>query len=343
MTEKNTKKIEKKDNSLMPLSEAAKLSGYTPEHLNLLSRKGVLNSQKIGRNWHITLAALNDYLVSINRDPIRTADEVLDSIDAIEETGGKEDGRADEVFDILPSEHFDTDGRSEKEVDDVFESYETDKPALGRVWAGAFSMLIIVPLVFFFSTSAKHVMEKIERAKIEAMADSLPENVIENESSSGEVMGEEDENGISTAYASENFRITQVSLGGQGIALGEENNNQLELTDVKSESFISGKKGTAKLIVSWKTNKPAMSSLTYAKNNGQNSKTVSEDSYGYIHSAVVADLDPRTSYVYTVKTKDRWGNNADSDFFGVYTASKPESVFDLIAGALAEVFGWAMN
>ncbi|MFH1175115.1 MAG: hypothetical protein V1698_00090, partial [bacterium] len=43
------------------LSQASKLSGYARGYLNLLSRKGVLKSQKVGRNWHTTEEWLSDF------------------------------------------------------------------------------------------------------------------------------------------------------------------------------------------------------------------------------------------------------------------------------------------
>jgi len=49
------------ENHLITLSEAARISGYTPEHLNLLSRKRILKSEKIGRNWFTTAEWVNEY------------------------------------------------------------------------------------------------------------------------------------------------------------------------------------------------------------------------------------------------------------------------------------------
>jgi hypothetical protein len=56
---------------LIPLSEAAKLAGVTPEHLNLLARKERLRAQKIGRNWFTTKKWLDDYF---NADHIKQDD-----------------------------------------------------------------------------------------------------------------------------------------------------------------------------------------------------------------------------------------------------------------------------
>jgi Fic family protein len=50
------------ENKLLSLSEAAVLTPYSKEYLSLLARRGLLAATKIGKNWHVTPKALNDYL-----------------------------------------------------------------------------------------------------------------------------------------------------------------------------------------------------------------------------------------------------------------------------------------
>jgi len=61
IVEKENKNQEEK-NEFISLSEAAKIIGYTPECLNLLSRKKKLKAEKIGRNWYTKKRWLNDFL-----------------------------------------------------------------------------------------------------------------------------------------------------------------------------------------------------------------------------------------------------------------------------------------
>jgi Fic family protein len=49
------------DNELLPLSTLAKSTKHSAKYLNLLSRTGQLNAQKIGRNWHSSLEAIEVY------------------------------------------------------------------------------------------------------------------------------------------------------------------------------------------------------------------------------------------------------------------------------------------
>lgn len=143
---------------------------------------------------------------------------------------------------------------------------------------------------------------------------------------------------------SENYQLKSLKFGGDAaLAMGAQENLPLEISDVKSESFVEKKNDTAKIILSWTTNKLATSEIEYGKNNGQGSKIFREDGYGFNHSAVISGLDQATAYIYAVKSKDRWGNVADSGYYGAYTSSKEVSIFELIGKAAGEIFGWAMK
>ena len=52
---------------LIPLRDAAKLSGLSQGHLSLLIRQGKLWGTKIGRNWVTTEQAVREYLARDRR------------------------------------------------------------------------------------------------------------------------------------------------------------------------------------------------------------------------------------------------------------------------------------
>jgi len=52
-------------NELVPLSELAKASPYSQEYLSLRARQGVLDAVKVGRIWHSSRNALDDYLEKV--------------------------------------------------------------------------------------------------------------------------------------------------------------------------------------------------------------------------------------------------------------------------------------
>jgi len=57
---------------LIPLSEAAKLSGLSAGHMNHLVRNGDLWGRKLGRNWFTTKQAVEDYLARDRRPGPKT-------------------------------------------------------------------------------------------------------------------------------------------------------------------------------------------------------------------------------------------------------------------------------
>jgi hypothetical protein len=145
-------------------------------------------------------------------------------------------------------------------------------------------------------------------------------------------------------YKSEHFHIGDVAIGGEAeFLLSEDGSGPLEISSIRGEAFTEKNKSEVKLVISWKTSKLAKSEIAYSKGVGQNTKTVSEDDYGFNHSVVIAGLDQASTYVYTIVSNDRFGNVVTSDSHAVYTGSRTVSLFDLIAGAIGEVFGWAIN
>jgi len=209
--------------------------------------------------------------------------------------------------------------------------------------------MILVPMIFLVIYSLKNFSQKSDGELERILENQVIESGIMNENSQlGKVAGEENlsqSNSLvgKTALASENFRINDINVGGDILVLENGENSPMEIYNVKSESFVTNKKDEVKLVVSWKTNKMGNSQISYSKNNVQKGKEIKEDSYGFNHSVVISDLEPRTSYVYQIKCQDRWGNEVESNNFGIYTASKPVSIFDLIANAIGEVFGWALK
>ena len=60
--------------TLIPLSEAAVVSGLSQSHLRLLARRGTLQAKKIGRDWLTTRRAVETYLRDTklrSKDPLK--------------------------------------------------------------------------------------------------------------------------------------------------------------------------------------------------------------------------------------------------------------------------------
>jgi LPXTG-motif cell wall-anchored protein len=147
-----------------------------------------------------------------------------------------------------------------------------------------------------------------------------------------------------TNYQSENFRVGDIAIGGEAeFLLTEDTSEPLDISTIRGEAFNEKNKQEVKLVLSWKTNKLAKSEIMYSKGVGQAEKTVSEDDYALNHSLIISGLDQASTYIYTIASQDRFGNSITSDPYAVYTGSRTVSLFDLIASAVGEVFGWAIN
>lgn len=145
-------------------------------------------------------------------------------------------------------------------------------------------------------------------------------------------------------YRSERYRVGEIALGGEmALFVPEVDTSPLFIDSVRGEAF-SGK-GTAgsKLVISWETSKPARSELSYGKGVGQAEAVIREESYGTSHSVIIPDVSAASTYVYVIAANDKWGGTATSDPYAVYTGAREISLFELIAGAVGEVFGWAVD
>lgn len=145
-------------------------------------------------------------------------------------------------------------------------------------------------------------------------------------------------------YQSENFRIGDVSIGGEAqFLLSEDDPAPLDVSAIRGEAFTEKNKPEVKLVVGWRTNKLAKSVISYSKGVGQAKKSIEEEDYSLSHSIIIPGLDQASTYVYEIKSTDRFGNEVTSEAHAVYTGSRTVSLFDLIANAVGDVFGWAVK
>ncbi|OGI21801.1 MAG: hypothetical protein A2808_01825 [Candidatus Moranbacteria bacterium RIFCSPHIGHO2_01_FULL_55_24] len=148
----------------------------------------------------------------------------------------------------------------------------------------------------------------------------------------------------SANYESESFKVGEIAIGGESeLLLSEDSPEPLEITSIRGEAFTEKNKPEVKLVLTWKTNKLSRSEIQYAKGVGQAAESLEEDDYSFNHSVLIPGLDPASTYIYTILSRDRFGNEISSDSHAVYTGSKTVSLFDLIADAVGEVFGWAIK
>ncbi len=145
-------------------------------------------------------------------------------------------------------------------------------------------------------------------------------------------------------YQSENFRAGDIAIGGEAeFLLTEDTPEPIAISAIRGEAFTEKNKQEVKLVLSWKTNKLAKSEVAYSKGAGQSPKTAAEEDYALNHSLIISGLDQASTYVYTIASQDRFGNKTTSAAYAIYTGARSVSLFDLIASAVGDIFGWAIN
>lgn len=145
-------------------------------------------------------------------------------------------------------------------------------------------------------------------------------------------------------YESENFKAGEIVIGGElQFLVDEDEVGALTVENIRGEAFTEKNKQEVKLVVTWTTNKLSQAAVKYSKGIGQAERTLDETDYSYSHSVIISGLDPASTYLYTIDATDRYGNRVKSEPHAVFTGARTVSLFDLIAGAIGEVFGWAVT
>lgn len=344
---------------LISLSEAAKISGYTIEHLNLLCRKKLLKSMKVGRNWHTTKEWLNEFLFlpkvsdEGKKYKRRKKDKniqvvkkyITEAKDVLTEEKETLSGRADEQISYNVSEES-----ISPEVLKQAVEVEEKKAAKNFGWpkAVALSFSTLSAFIFLFlGISFWQYWEDQNYLKKLGIPTDLLEDSFLFSDKPGQVQGEETITEDLTAYkgavaASENFKMEEISFSGTNITLASQDNVPVEIYDIRSEVFGTRDGKQAQILISWKTSKLAISEINYSR-DGVNSKNLQEKFYGFNHNIVLTKLDLDATYAYEIKVRDRWGNEIGSGKFKAYTGAKIFSIFDLIVEALNDTFSWAVK
>jgi len=215
------------------------------------------------------------------------------------------------------------------------------------------TLLLILLLLFGIGAVVWNVFLGDKNSNNEKVVDDLAEsNIQEPEQKNEEAVVDENLNnknknitpGEDVEMVSENYKVSQVKFGGNVIIEdGKSRDTKLEIYQVKSENIISQEDDEPRILISWKTNKEAISTVNYSKANGGSVVNVSEDGYGFDHTMLLKNMEFSTIYTYKIEVKDKWGNKVNTEYFSAYTGDKSESIFDLITNAVEDVFGWAMK
>lgn len=239
-------------------------------------------------------------------------------------------------------------------MDEKNENSDKKKSQKFRILALVIFVLIFMATGTFFLIKSR---QQESNSDLDKNASGLEENktveMDENNESKNDESGEQKTDLLESqtdvvedkkTMVSENYRVSQVHLGVGGISIekGLARDTKLEIFQVKSETIISQEDNEPRILITWKTNKEAISNVEYAKSDGKNAVVITEDGYGFEHSMLIKNMEYSAIYTYRIESSDRWGNKTNTEYFSAYTGDKTESIFDLITNAVEDVFGWAM-
>jgi hypothetical protein len=117
------------------------------------------------------------------------------------------------------------------------------------------------------------------------------------------------------------------------------------ITNLKTEPLLSRRadKEEVQMIVTWDTNEPATSKVSYGKGSvptPEDQSTVEDPTLTIHHLTMVSGLTPGTTYHFQASSKDSSGNTGQSASVTVLTPRKSRSLTQVIVEQLESIFGW---
>jgi len=167
-----------------------------------------------------------------------------------------------------------------------------------------------------------------------------------NENGNSRVLGEETlDNSSGRFYSSENYKITQLVIKGEGGMEADSENEEmvLDISDIRSEIYSLKDKDETRALISWKTNKTAISEMAYENKAEKIEKKIKDKGYSLNHSVIIENLNADSIYSFRIKNIDKWGSEKKSDEYVFYTGAPNVSLIDVLENATTKLFGWAIG
>lgn len=117
-----------------------------------------------------------------------------------------------------------------------------------------------------------------------------------------------------------------------------------KLSKLRVETSIRGvgAQATGQLIVSWQTDEPATSQVTYGKGTSGDhypSSTSEDNALTAEHTVVISDLDTSQAFHLKAVSRDKAGNTGESEGRSAIIGQPSDSVVDIILSTLEKIFG----
>lgn len=231
------------------------------------------------------------------------------------------------------------------------EEFEKEERYRRQRWKAVVLQLLLAVILALVGIYGLAVYSQIEQLSSQEQWARPTRTLAEYEQGGVKVLAEQDQtsaitdnNSLDQVYASENFRLRQVTIGGEILTELEQSDRTtpLEINDVKNELFMTKAAKDIKMLISWRTNKTASGFVEYAKEGESAMKKIDLDGNGFSHTVLMPTLDASSVYTYVITCQDRWGVEKKSDKYVFYTGAPNVSLMDVLENAAKKVFGWAM-
>lgn len=213
-----------------------------------------------------------------------------------------------------------------------------------RIFSGVIIFfLVIVCSAFFMRQSQSSLKQKDDDGYV--LVGGKGREVASEKEVLGQVLGEEDVVITEDAVPkSENYRLGFISIGGdKQLYLPDTEDKKLDLLSIGYKTVIDENRENTGAIIHWKTNKPSRGEILYRKSSDTEFRSIKEDSFGWEHTIVLEKLGYSSTYVFLISATDKWGNVMKSENYALYSGSNSPSLFDLLASAFGDIFGWAIK
>ena len=157
------------------------------------------------------------------------------------------------------------------------------------------------------------------------------------------VLGESDE--VREEYVGDKYVVQDITLGGEALMELSQDDKEREMliSHFQGRLYLNNDDQSLAYYVSWQSNKPILSKLMYKKEEDPRYSELSEDNHTYLHTFTIPEIDFSSVYQYKIVSRDRWGNEIESDEFVFYTGPEETSFFEMLEDAFGDVFGWTVR
>ncbi len=214
------------------------------------------------------------------------------------------------------------------------------KILIKKILINSLQTILLFALLFGGLVSFEYWQQQNESNKMSAV------NLYQKDSRKGlvQVLGETTKAG--EEYSGERFVAQDIVLGSEALMAmtDDDRTRPIEISHFQGKLFRSSEdKDDISYYASWQSNKPIFSTIRYKGDEDSKFQEIAENNFAYVHSFTLPSIEFSSVYTYVIQSKDRWGNEVESDEFVFYTGPPDTSFFQLLEESFNDIFGWTVG